>query len=129
MIRRVWTLVVVSTGAMAGWWVVSRLLSRMGPEPVPGRGLKPSAPRDVIPLHISAQPAEVAAPPTQPGAPGEETGAGADQEEEVRVYCLGCRTKQPVRDVEYTTTSQGRRRLSGRCAVCGRKVSQFVKSG
>lgn len=129
MIRRLWTVVLMFAGAAVGWWLISRWLAHMAPEPIPEQGLKPAPPREVIPVepavHDDRASADKPAPSSTPAA---ETGEAPTAEEaEVRVYCLGCRARQPVRNVRYETTPQGRRRLMGECAVCGRKVSQFVK--
>ncbi len=135
MVRRLWTFAIVVAGASLGWWLVSRWLAHMAPEPIPEQGLKPAPRREVVPV----EPVQPAAPAGEPPAEAsaDEAGAGehpspakevqGDEAPEVRVYCLGCRAKQPVRNVRYETTPKGRRRLAGECAVCGRKVSQFVK--
>jgi len=43
-------------------------------------------------------------------------------------YCVRCREKRQVAEARFETTPQGRRRIVGRCTVCGSKVTQFVKS-
>lgn len=51
-----------------------------------------------------------------------------DQKEEILAQCLGCHKKQPVVEIEEVVTKNHHRRISGKCAECGRRVSSFVKA-
>ena len=44
------------------------------------------------------------------------------------VYCLACKDRVSVRDEEIRLTPNNRKQLRGLCAVCGRKVSKFVRA-
>ena len=43
-------------------------------------------------------------------------------------YCLKCRQKTDTNEVEYYTNSNGVKRISGKCAICNTRKSQFLKS-
>ena len=42
------------------------------------------------------------------------------------IYCVKCRRKTDTRNLQETMTSNGRRRKTGICTVCGSKKSQFI---
>ena len=44
------------------------------------------------------------------------------------VYCLSCKDRVSVRDEEIRVLPNNRKQLRGLCAVCGRKVSKFVRA-
>lgn len=46
----------------------------------------------------------------------------------MEAHCFGCKKKTLVKDAKIVDTSNKRRRLEGKCAACGRSVSNFVKS-
>ena len=45
------------------------------------------------------------------------------------IYCVKCRRKTDTRNLQETVTSNGRRRKTGICTVCGSKKSQFIATG
>ena len=42
-------------------------------------------------------------------------------------YCLKCKSKQPIKDVEIKTSKNNRKMLSGKCNICDTKVCRFIK--
>ena len=42
-------------------------------------------------------------------------------------YCVKCRKIRKIGDAKPTTTSNNRRAIKGKCAVCGTKMMRFVK--
>ena len=42
------------------------------------------------------------------------------------IYCVRCKRKTETRNLQETMTSNGRRRKTGICTVCGSKKSQFI---
>ena len=42
-------------------------------------------------------------------------------------YCVKCRQKRTVKNPKTVTTKNGRKALSGTCAVCGTKMMKFIK--
>jgi hypothetical protein len=43
------------------------------------------------------------------------------------IYCVKCKTKTESEDVQTVTSKNGRPMARGRCAVCGKNKTQFVK--
>jgi NAD-dependent SIR2 family protein deacetylase len=44
-------------------------------------------------------------------------------------YCVKCREKKTMKDVEEKTTSNGRKMLAGKCTTCGGKINRFIAGG
>jgi uncharacterized protein DUF5679 len=42
-------------------------------------------------------------------------------------YCVKCREKREIKDVERVEMENGRKALKGVCPVCGTKITRFVK--
>ena len=59
-----------------------------------------------------------------PASPAERPEAA---EPLVEAYCLRCRTRRPMRDVQPTTVG-GRPAVQGVCAVCGARVTRLTKA-
>ncbi len=47
---------------------------------------------------------------------------GAQQQ----VYCVHCRATRGMKTCKQVTTKNGRTRLAGECATCGKKVSRIT---
>lgn len=45
------------------------------------------------------------------------------------IHCLSCKTKTPTTGARKVRTSNGRTRIAGTCAKCGKKKSQMVGGG
>jgi len=43
-------------------------------------------------------------------------------------YCVKCKTKREMKNVEVVTKENGRRQAKGVCSVCGTKMNLFLKS-
>lgn len=43
-------------------------------------------------------------------------------------YCVKCKTKREMKDVEVITNAKGRRQAKGVCPVCGTKMNLFLKA-
>jgi len=54
------------------------------------------------------------------------TGSGL-QKNEMEAYCVKCKRKEPMIDAKEITTKNGRKAMSGKCAICGTKMMKFVK--
>jgi len=54
------------------------------------------------------------------------TGSGL-QKNEMESYCVKCKRKEPMLEPKEITTSNGRKAMSGKCAVCGTKMIRFIK--
>jgi len=54
------------------------------------------------------------------------TGSGL-QKNEMESYCVKCKRKEPMLEPKEITTSNGRKAMSGKCAICGTKMMRFVK--
>jgi len=54
------------------------------------------------------------------------TGSGL-QKNEMESYCVKCKRKEPMLEPKEMTTSNGRKAMSGKCAVCGTKMIRFIK--
>ena len=138
--RRLFKLAACVFGLVGGWFLVNRIWEKWQPRQVvaPVPMVEPKHVEPVpAPSARGAQPAShdtgEMAPAQPPLGASEEPSAtqskSADNAESSPVaYCVRCRQKQPVQNPVYETTPKGRRRLRGTCAVCGAKVSQFVKS-
>jgi hypothetical protein len=50
------------------------------------------------------------------------------QTQSVMGYCLGCKQKRLMLEVQSKTTKNGRYMLAGKCSECNRKISKFVSS-
>jgi hypothetical protein len=44
-------------------------------------------------------------------------------------YCVKCKAKRTMKDVQIVTNAQGRRQAKGICPQCGTKMNLFLKSG
>ena len=42
-------------------------------------------------------------------------------------YCVKCRAKKTMKNAKMTTTSNGKKAVTGVCSTCGTKMMQFVK--
>lgn len=143
--RRLFKLLAFVFGLVGGWLLVNRMWEKWQPQQVVAPPVPTVEPERVEPLGAPPAPAEPVAhasaddggdtstapapAPEAPEAPAAAQTEHADNATSAPVaYCVRCRQKQPVRDPVYETTPKGRRRLRGTCAVCGAKVSQFVKS-
>ena len=60
-------------------------------------------------------------PPTLP-----TTGTGL-QKNEIEAYCVKCKRKEPMIEPKEITTKNGRKAMSGKCAICGTKMIRFMK--
>lgn len=45
----------------------------------------------------------------------------------IESYCLKCKRKEPMVEPKEMTTSNGRKAMSGKCAICGTKMIRFMK--
>ena len=43
-------------------------------------------------------------------------------------YCVKCKAKREMENVEEVTTKNGRKALKGKCPVCGTTMMKFVSS-
>lgn len=43
-------------------------------------------------------------------------------------YCVKCKQKRPMQDVQVLTNEKGRRQAKGKCSVCNTKMNLFLKS-
>jgi protein-arginine kinase activator protein McsA len=48
---------------------------------------------------------------------------------EYEAYCVKCRAKRAMKDVQVITNEKGRRIAKGVCSQCGTKMNLFLKSG
>lgn len=142
--KRLRNLLLAIAGFALGWWIVATLLEWMSPKPVPAEGMqtKETHPYEVSPGISPAMPStkvvstaddddtsEPADTPEQTDhEPAVSENGDTGAEEGRLVYCLRCREKRPIANWRYETTEQGRRRIVGKCSVCGAGMSQFVKS-
>jgi len=62
----------------------------------------------------------------QPPALPPSTGNGL-QKNEIEAYCVKCKRKEPMIEPKEMTTSNGRKAMSGKCAICGTKMIRFMK--
>jgi DNA repair exonuclease SbcCD ATPase subunit len=46
--------------------------------------------------------------------------------EEVKGYCMKCRTERTVKDAQIIATKNGRTAAQGTCPVCGTKMFKFL---
>jgi hypothetical protein len=46
--------------------------------------------------------------------------------DEVKAYCMKCKTERVVKDAQVVTTKNGRRAAQGTCPVCGTKIFKFL---
>ena len=44
------------------------------------------------------------------------------------IYCLKCKTKRTISDVDLTVLKNGSHAMKGKCPECGGGVSKLVKS-
>ena len=42
-------------------------------------------------------------------------------------FCLKCKSNQDIKDVEFKTTKNNRKMMSGLCSVCNTKTNKFLK--
>jgi hypothetical protein len=49
------------------------------------------------------------------------------QKNEMEAYCVKCRRKEPMVDAKEMTTKNGRKAMSGKCAICSTKMMKFMK--
>ncbi len=47
---------------------------------------------------------------------------------EYQAYCVKCKTKRDMKDVQIVTNAQGRKQAKGTCPHCGTKMNLFLKS-
>ena len=45
----------------------------------------------------------------------------------IEAYCVKCKRKEPMIDAKEITTKNGRKALSGKCAICSTKMMKFIK--
>jgi len=62
----------------------------------------------------------------QPPALPPSTGNGL-QKNEIEAYCVKCKRKEPMIEPKEITTKNGRKAMSGKCAICGTKMIRFMK--
>ncbi len=43
-------------------------------------------------------------------------------------YCVKCKAKREMNNVEIVTNEKGRRQAKGVCSICGTKMNLFLKS-
>jgi hypothetical protein len=43
-------------------------------------------------------------------------------------YCVKCKAKRKMNNVEIVTNAKGRRQAKGVCSVCGTKMNLFLKA-
>ncbi len=43
-------------------------------------------------------------------------------------YCVKCKSKRTMKDVQIVTNDKGRRQAKGLCPECGTKMNLFLKS-
>lgn len=43
-------------------------------------------------------------------------------------YCVKCKDKRTMKDVQVVTNDKGRRQAKGLCPECGTKMNLFLKS-
>ncbi|MBN1685783.1 MAG: hypothetical protein JW852_03965 [Spirochaetales bacterium] len=43
-------------------------------------------------------------------------------------YCVKCKQKREMKNVQVTTNEKGRRQAKGTCPQCGTKMNLFLKS-
>ena len=46
--------------------------------------------------------------------------------DEVKAYCMKCKTERVVKDPQVVTTKNGRRAAQGTCPTCGTKMFKFL---
>ncbi len=46
--------------------------------------------------------------------------------EEIKAYCMKCKTERVVKDAQIVTTKNGRTAAQGTCPVCGTKMFKFL---
>jgi hypothetical protein len=46
--------------------------------------------------------------------------------DEVKAYCMKCKTERVVKDAQVVTTKNGRRAAQGVCPTCGTKMFKFL---
>ena len=46
--------------------------------------------------------------------------------DEVKAYCMKCKTERMVKDPHVVTTKNGRRAAQGTCPICGTKMFKFL---
>jgi predicted nucleic acid-binding Zn-ribbon protein len=46
--------------------------------------------------------------------------------DEVKAYCMKCKTERVVQEAHVVTTKNGRRAAQGTCPVCGTKMFKFL---
>jgi len=46
--------------------------------------------------------------------------------DEVKAYCMKCKTARVVKDPQVVTTKNGRRAAQGTCPTCGTKMFKFL---
>ncbi|RME09938.1 MAG: hypothetical protein D6802_10695 [Ardenticatenia bacterium] len=118
-------------GLVGGWFLFKWLWESWQPQQIVSAPMPTVEPERIEPLETSTtSPAPPTSAPVEqtPPAPEPAPSPQTPSEEAPLAYCVRCRKKQPVNNPVYETTPKGRRRLRGTCAVCGAKVSQFVKS-
>ena len=54
------------------------------------------------------------------------TGSGLHKNE-IESYCVKCKRKEPMVEPKEMTTTNGRKAMSGKCAICGTKMIRFMK--
>lgn len=47
-------------------------------------------------------------------------------ETKVEAYCVKCKSKSNMTDVEEKTAKNGRKMLSGKCTTCSTKMNKFI---
>jgi len=58
------------------------------------------------------------------GGPGRRSvPRNKDEEDMMQGYCLKCREKREIKDVQAVTLKNGRAARQGTCAVCGTKIT------
>ena len=47
---------------------------------------------------------------------------------EYEAYCVKCKAKRQMKEVQIVTNKQGRKQAKGTCPECGTKMNLFLKS-
>jgi hypothetical protein len=60
---------------------------------------------------------------TSDGPRGRSVLRNKDEEDTMQGYCLKCREKREIKDLQAVTLKNGRAARQGTCAVCGTKIT------
>src|SRR5215213_11868079 len=131
--------------AAVSWLIWMRLRQRQTefahstPQFAPPRTFAPATPAAAPARQpTQAEPADEALPPAppaadQPLANATSAGSAADvaaaddpMESEISGYCMRCKTKRQIQNVQRETTESGRPAARGTCPVCGANMFTFL---